>query len=132
MSNQELAEFKRALDERNRTFEAHFAAKDARGLVESYFVADDVGPVASPPGAKPSKGRAALIEMFSGQVRDVKSIRLETLDLEVSGDLGYEFGRGSLSLKAGPVVQGRYLVIWKRTREGWRAKLDFFAEGWSD
>ena len=122
----------RAIAVRSREFEARFAAGDAAGLVRGYFVPDELMPMASPPGGQPPvKGHAGLIEMFTGQVRDVKTIRLETLHVDTGGDIAYELGLAHLQLRAGPTVMGRYTVLWKRVAEEWRAQIDFFAaDGW--
>ena len=124
------ADVLRAVQERSRFFEGRFAAGDARGLVEGYFVAEAEKPVASPPGGPPVRGHAALIEMFAGQIREVSGIRLETLELDTSGTLAFEFGRAHLQLRSGAEVKGRYAVQWRKGSDGWRVKTDFFAEGW--
>lgn len=122
-----------AIAERSRIFESDFAAGNAAALVENYFVSDADAPVASPPGGQPLvKGRAALVQMFQAQVRELKSIRLETVDISTSGSLAYELGRAHLQLHSGQEAKGRYAVLWCKTSAGWRAKTDFFAEGWQD
>jgi ketosteroid isomerase-like protein len=127
------AAVKQAIAERSRIFESDFAAGDAVALVEHYFVSDSDAPVASPPGGQPLvKGRAALINMFEAQVRELKSIRLETVDISASASLAYELGRAHLQLRSGQEAKGRYVVLWCKTSAGWRAKTDFFAEGWQD
>ena len=133
MSN-ELSDVKRSIAERSRFFEARFAASDAVGLVEGYFVPDAANPMASPPGGQqPVKGRAALIDMFAAQLRDASAIRLETLHVDAGGDIAFELGRAHLTLRGGQAVKGRYTVLWKRRDGEWRAHIDFFAaDGWLD
>lgn len=121
-----------AIEKRSRTFERHFAAADARQLVEDYFVADDLKPLASPPGGTPPVvGRAALSAMFSAQFEGVRAIRLEALHVEAATTQAFELGRAHLALRAGGEATGRYTVLWVNTSDGWRAKIDFFAtDGW--
>lgn len=127
-------EARRALDARNREFEARFAAHDAQGLVAAYFVGDQEQPMASPPGGVPPvRGRAALAEMFQAQFAAIRSIRLESLQVEVGGDIAFELGRAHLELNGSGSALGRYTVLWRKSDDGWRAKTDFFAtDGWAD
>jgi len=121
------------IDRQNRLFEVNFAAHNAQALVNGYFTADSEQPTASPPGGAPLvKGRAALIEMFTGQFTAMRSIRLETVRLEASGDLAYELGRAHLTLATGDAVMGRYTALWRQIGSEWRVSVDFFAaDGWS-
>ncbi len=123
-----------AIAERNRVFESRFAASDARGLVESYFVEDAGGPMASPPGGMSLvRGRSALVALFTLQFKDARAIRLETIELNASDTIAHELGRAHSQLRSGDSAIGRYVVLWVRTSAGWRAKIDFFAgDGWSD
>lgn len=127
-------EVRRALDARNREFEARFAAHDAQGLVAAYFVGDPEQPMASPPGGVPPvRGRTALAAMFQDQFAAVRSIRLESLHVQIGGDVAFELGRAHLELSGGGNALGRYTVLWRKSDDGWRAKIDFFAtDGWSD
>ena len=123
-----------AIAERTRLFTEAYRAADPVLLVASYFVEDEDGPVAYPPGGiPPVKGREALIAMFSEQMRDVSDIRLETLEVTASGGVASEVGRAHLTLAEGASATGRYVVCWIATAKGWRAKSDFFAiDGWLD
>jgi ketosteroid isomerase-like protein len=132
MGDRETRSVTSAIRGRSRAFEAAFAAGDAEGLVDGYFVSDSEGPVASPPGTKPVRGRAAIVDMFKRQFVDAAAIRLETLSVDVSGSIAYEFGRAHLDLRSGVELKGRYAVLWRKGVRGWRVKTDFFAEGWPD
>lgn len=128
------ADVRLAIDKQNRLFESHFAARDAQALVTAYFVPDSDSPTASPPGGTPPlQGRAVLIQMFQGQFEAVRSIRLESVRLESSGDLAFELGRAHLTLQSGEAALGRFCVLWKRVGSEWRAAVDFFdTDGWQD
>lgn len=131
MSNEETAA---AIARQSRKFEAAYAAADSNALVDGYFAADADNPTAYPPGGTaPVSGRAALKALFAGMFVDVPVIRLELVDLLVSDTLATEIGLAHLTTRDGSKVKGRYVVCWIRTGEGWRAKVDFFAEdGWAD
>lgn len=120
-----------AIEEKSRYFERCYNSNDPAGLVEGYFAEDAEGPTASPPvGQVPVRGRAALIGMFTAMIPDAPRIQLELIDLIVSDNVAYEFGRAHLTLADGTQVKGRYTVGWIK-REEWRAKIDFFAaDGW--
>jgi ketosteroid isomerase-like protein len=133
-SSNEFDAVKLAIAARSRDFESRFGAGDAAGLVEGYFVPDVANPMASPPGGqRPLKGRAALVDLFTAQLRDASAIRLETEHLDATGDMAFELGRAHLTLRTGQEVKGRYTVLWKRWDGEWRAVIDFFAaDGWQD
>lgn len=122
-----------AIARRSRLFEQAYAAADAEALVEGYFAPDHHIPMASPPGGTvPVRGRHALKQMFAGMFSDMPGIRLETVELVASDAVATEIGRAFLTAKDGTQAIGRYVICWIMTEEGWRAKLDFFAEdGWT-
>ncbi len=125
---------RQAIEEKSRLFEKFYAANDAAGLVEAYFVKDEDSPLASPPGGvAPVRGRTALVAMFTGMIPDAPAIRLETLEVNASNDTAFELGRAHLTLPDGTEVKGRYTVCWQQRAGDWRAKIDFFAaDGWED
>ena len=122
-----------AIEDRSRQFEAAYRRGDARALVQSYFVEDALGPMASPPGGQPPvRGRAALIEMFTGMFAGIPEVRLQIVELVPQGDGAFELGRAALTAADGTRIHGRYTVCWLRVNDGWRAKIDFFAaDGWA-
>jgi ketosteroid isomerase-like protein len=127
-----LADIERAIAAHSRAFEAQFAAKDAAGLVESYYVPDVLDPAASGPGGqRPITGKRALTAMFETQMRDFSAIRLETVRVEAVGSMAFEMGRAHLTTNDGQSAVGRYCVLWRHIAGEWRAQVDFFAaDGW--
>lgn len=126
------ADVVQAIAAHSRAFEARFAAKDAAGLVEGYYVPDVLDPAASAPGGqKPVTGKRALTAMFEAQIRDFTAIRLQTVRIEASGDMAFEMGRAHLTTHQGQNAVGRYCVLWRHVAGEWRAQIDFFAaDGW--
>jgi hypothetical protein len=122
-----------AIDQRERALEACFAKHDAACLVNGFYVSDAQQPVASPPGGQPPvRGRAGLIKMFEGAMRDAQAVRLEHVQIIVEGKMASELGLSYVTLKSGKTVTGRFSVLWIHEPDGWRAKLDFFADdGWT-
>jgi ketosteroid isomerase-like protein len=60
----------------------------------------------------------------------LKSVKLETLDLEVAGDMTHEVGEATLGLepKAGTAttVMVKYVVVWKQVGGQWRLHRDIW------
>jgi|ERR1700691_3561835 len=123
----------REIAAKERAFEACIDRRDAACAVNGFYVSDTDGPIASPPGGtSPVRGRQALTQMFGHALDDLQSVRLEQVEVIVRGDMADELGRSRVTLKNGKTVVGRFAVLWIRTADGWRAKLDFFADdGWS-
>lgn len=124
----------RAIGLKNRAFEAHYNAGDAKGLVEAYFARDQIGALVSPPGGMaPVQGREEIVSLFTGMVVDAPSIQLRSESIVTSGDLAFELGRAYLRLANGANAIGRFTVCWVRENGEWWARADFFAQdGWSD
>lgn len=117
-----------AIAQQSRAFEQCYVEKDAKCLVEAYYVRDDQHPVVFPPGGgSPVRGRAALEAYFEKEFEGVDRIRLETVDVFVEGDTAQETGRAHLALRTGDNAVGRYVVLWVRGDDGWRVKLDLVA-----
>ena len=76
------------------------------------------------PGAPLIRGRENILREREADFKKIKVIdgKIETLDLDYSGDLAYEIGAFRYSFKSneGQVrdVKGKYLVIWKRSSDG--------------
>jgi ketosteroid isomerase-like protein len=127
MSDDSLASVRRAIRERSDLFEAFFAAGDAAGLVESYYVE---APMLSAPDAPLVRGREAIRAVFETLIQTISTARLEQVEVGVSGDLAYEVGRCELTMKdASEAPPCRYLIAWRNTPAGWRAEVDCFAYG---
>ena len=71
-------------------------------------------------------------DTFDALVRDVNACigQQATLhidiDLEVDGNMAYELGTYTLSGEAGPLDNGKYVVVWKRTGGEWKWHRDIW------
>lgn len=77
------------------------------------------------PGGEPAaRGREALADYFTAGFSEPFDITLSTDDIVVSdaGDMAYEVGSS-----AGPGWTGKYLVVYRKTVDGWR----IVADSWS-
>lgn len=105
-----------------------FARGDLTSLVDAYY-AEDACMLA--PAAPALTGRPAIREALAGlRASGFRSVVLEPLQLCGEGTLGYEIGRARLRAGEGSGAReqlARYLVVWRRTGDAWRAQCDMFA-----
>ena len=119
-----LKAFEAAVRSQCAQFAKHFAAGDFAALAESFYT-DDATLLA--PSAPKLTGHKSIAEALAGlKAGGFATAALEPLQLEVRDDLGYEVGRVRLATDAGKEQIGRYLVIWKRSGDTWRVKVDMF------
>ncbi|MGH7539385.1 MAG: YybH family protein, partial [Gemmatimonadota bacterium] len=94
------------------------------------FYADDARLL--PSGEKTVRGIDAIRGFWRQAPADgLVSLTLETHDVEASGDLGYEIGRFSRTVRrrhGGPfAVHGKYIVIFRRREDGaYRAVAEMY------
>jgi len=115
-------EVRSAVDDGNRAFVAAFLRGDAKAIGELYT--EDAQVIA--PGAPVARGRAAIAAAWKKAMDSVKDVRLETADVESSGDLAAETGTVHLVGKDGAATKERYVVVWKRTKGGWKLHRDIW------
>ena len=115
-------EFKKAVSSANGNFMSTFKKGDAAGMAALYTESAEF----LPPNSDSVKGREgikALYQNFIGM--GVKAINLETVDTEVSGDIGFETGKYVLEVDGGQVIdKGKYMVVWKKEAGEWKLHRD--------
>lgn len=114
---------RKAVDAGNRAFVAAFLRGDAHAVAELYT--EDAQVIA--PGAPVARGRAAIAAAWKKAMdAGVRDVRLETADVESSGDLASETGRVEIVNRDGSVAKDRYVVVWKRMRGEWKLHRDIW------
>ncbi len=118
-------EVKEAIEMQNAKLSQALGAGDA-ALVASLYSPDAV---VMPPGSPNIVGRAAIQKLFQGLIDSgVNSASLVAEDVESSGNLAREIGKGVFGMKDGtsqPPV--KYLVVWKLNDEGvWQLHADIW------
>ena len=85
-----------------------------------------------PPNSQMIKGREAIQEFWKGAMgMGVRRIRLNTIDVQSSGDLAYEIGNATLDIqpeggKASTDTM-KYVVVWKRQADNsWKLAADIW------
>jgi ketosteroid isomerase-like protein len=78
------------------------------------------------------KGRDGIRQLWTSMIKDMglKSVKLESLELEVAGDSANEVGQATLGL-APPGGQSvsvvvKYVVVWKKSGGQWRIHRDIW------
>ncbi|HSQ61419.1 MAG TPA: DUF4440 domain-containing protein [Acidobacteriota bacterium] len=108
----------------DRDFTAAFAARDAAAMSLAYT--EDA--TLLPPSADPVQGREAIAKFWDSLLLlPVKELKLELADVHGTGDVVTAEGRYTLlDDKDHPVEVGKYLVVWKKTAQGWRMYRDIW------
>ena len=81
-----------------------------------------------PPGQPIIQGRAAIQEFWGAAAAafGVTGVDLTTEVLDTHEDTAEEIGRFTIHGPSGVLDQGKYVVVWKRTTEGWRWHWDIW------
>jgi uncharacterized protein (TIGR02246 family) len=114
--------------EASRRFEQAFNRGDAAAVAALYTE----GAALLPPGAEMATGRQAVRTFWQGAYgAGARNLALRPLDFEAYGDAaGREIGRFALDApgQGGAMarVEGKYVLIWKKTAEGWRVDTDIW------
>ena len=103
----------------NREIGKAFSRGDAAAIAA--FYTDDA--VVMPPNSKMIKGRKAIEEFWKGAMgMGVRSIQLDTLDVQSGTDLAYEIGNATMIIQpqGGKAATDtvKYVVVWKRQPDG--------------
>ena len=108
----------------NRKLEQAIANADADAMAALYTTDG----VCLPPDAGMVKGRDDIKAMWGAVIAEMglKSVKLETVDLEVSGDSACEIGEATLALADGAQPVMKYVVVWKKEDGAWKLHRDMW------
>jgi uncharacterized protein (TIGR02246 family) len=103
-----------------------------RGDVEA--IANLYGPdaVVLAPDGPIVKGREGIRQLWMSAIKErgLKSMRLESVELEIVGDIANEVGNATLSMVPtggkNETAEVKFLVIWKRSDGKWRLHRDIW------
>jgi uncharacterized protein (TIGR02246 family) len=126
-----------ALDKLNAEFVAAFNAKDA-AKVASFYTEDAT---LMPPNHAMVKGRPNIEAYWRGAFEQgMTSLALRPMESAIAGSQAFEAGTATVTIKTGgsPTTPGgvssggvvsdtsKYLVVFKRTAEGWKMAYDIY------
>ena len=110
----------------SRSFEDAVRRGDLEAIINLY----DPDAVVLAPDSPMIKGHEAISQLWKSAIEEygLKSIRLESVELEIVGDIAYEIGNGTLDM-APPggrqeTEEMKFLVVWKRSGGQWRLHRD--------
>ena len=106
----------------NASFMELFGKGDAAAIAELYTE----GGQFIPPNSDFVTGKAAIQTTFQGLMdQGIKSLKLETIEIEDYGDTASEVGRYTLKDANGKVLDhGKLVVIWKQEGDQWKLHRD--------
>ena len=108
----------------NEDFSAAFEQQDAAALAALYTRGGQI----LPPNSDFVKGREA-IQGFWQAVMDmgIRRAELEIVEVEDRGKTAIEVSEFTLYAEGDAVAdKGKYIVIWKKRKKGWRLHRDIF------
>ena len=107
----------------NRTFEQAMASGSFAALDRVYARDAQI----LPPGAEPVRGLDGIQAFWKSakEALNVTGCALNTLEVQMEGDMAYEVGRADLTTAAALIVV-KYLVAWRRTDGAWRWHVDIW------
>lgn len=81
-----------------------------------------------PPGSEPLVGHEAIGNFWQAAMNmGIKSVKLETQELEDLGDTAIEQGKAILSGVDGKALDVcKYVVVWKRINDQWKLHKDIW------
>jgi ketosteroid isomerase-like protein len=111
------------IDAVNRAFEDAVRKRDMERLSALYTP----DAIVMPPDAPFVKGRDSIKQFWGSAIQQlgVKEARLNTVDLEIAGDIANEVGEAILTLESGAFI-GKYVVVWKKVGGQWRLHRDIW------
>lgn len=112
----------------NRIFEQEVAAKRNIDALDQVYTKDAR---ILPPGAEMITGLANIKNFWRSAVASmgVKAVKLQTVEFEPLGEMGYEIGRATLQFEAAgaPPAEVKYVVLWKRENGQWKWHVDMWS-----
>ena len=121
-------DLKAEIDAANMKWAAAFNKGDAAAVAQFYTEQA----TALPPGAPMAKGRAAIQAVWQGAIQGgYKNITLKALQVDqVGSGAAREIGAFSVDVpnaqKQMMHVEGKYVVLWRRSGGGWKLDTDIW------
>jgi uncharacterized protein (TIGR02246 family) len=120
----ESSELREVIAAANEKFMAAFEAQDAAGLAALYTKDGQV----LPPNSDFVTGREAIQGFWQAAMdMGLRKAKMDIVEVESRGKTAIEVSKFTLFAEGDAVAdQGKYMVIWKRKKGGWRLHRDIF------
>jgi ketosteroid isomerase-like protein len=116
-----------AIEEVYDGFSKHLRDGNANAIVENYYTTDAKF---YPPQGGVSTGTEEIENALNGIINAGVTVELEIRELEVFGNMAYEYGVAHIFNEQGDRVdQNEYVVLWKKDRGDWKIYRDFIKAG---
>ena len=124
---QDTGGVRKAIEANNKKFIEAFNSGDAAAVGGMY--ASDAR--LFPPNSQRIDGSQGIQGFWQSLINaGVKVVRLETVQVESSGDIAYEVGNYTLTIpqadKEAITAEGKYVVVWKRQGPNWKLTADIW------
>ena len=118
---------RKTIEANNKKFIEAFNSGDAAAVGDMY--ASDAR--LFPPNTQRIDGSQAIQGFWQSLINaGVKVVRLETVQVESSGDIAYEVGNYTLTIpqadKEAITAEGKYVVVWRRQGQNWKLTADIW------
>lgn len=82
-----------------------------------------------PPNGGVATGKQEISSVFNGFIQQGIHVELEVKELEVFGDVAYEYGIATVKNQQGNNLgQNEYVVLWKKEQGDWKIHRDFIKD----
>lgn len=117
-------DFTAAISAANDRFMETFASGDGAAIAQLYTADGKL----LPPGSDAVSGRPAIAEFWQGVMESgVATVSLMIDEVNGAGDWAYELSRYAMYDSATTAVgEGKYIVVWRRTEDGWQLHRDIW------
>jgi uncharacterized protein (TIGR02246 family) len=118
------ADTRAEIDAANQKFVATFAKGDAAAVAALYTTKATL----LPPGAPAAAGRPAIEAFWAEAIKaGLKNVSLQAQSVDTYGRAtAREIGRFGFDAPDGSRVEGKYVVIWRKSGKTWRLDTDIW------
>ncbi len=106
----------------NKKFVETFSRGDAARIADMYAE----GARVMPPNSPMVQGRQRIQELWQSLIDTGAKFKLNTSDAEAQGNAIYEVGTYELIFPDNKRDAGKYVVVWRRQKGGWKLAVDIW------
>lgn len=113
-----------AIEEIYLDFEKQIEEGNAEEIVNKYYTEDAIF---YPPTGGVATGKQEIKNVLSGMIQSGVVVDLNVKELEVFGNMAYEYGVATIKSAADgtQLDQNEYVVLWKKDQGKWKIHRDF-------